>query len=75
MMYFQQSQPMLSIYLSMLSSPMIILVISMISLMSCLQYMDPNAIQELQESGPKKSPNSYLPSLIKKINENESDSE
>lgn len=69
--YFQEPQSMLTLYMSMLSNPMLLMMFAVVALMTCMQYIDPDAMQELQKevSGSKqqdKAPHQTLPSLIAK---------
>lgn len=69
--YFQESQSMVSIYISMLSSPMLLMMFAVIGLMTCMQYMDPDAMQDLQnevsgQKGKVEQPHMTLPGLIAK---------
>ena len=74
MRYFQQPQSMISIYISILSSPMLLMMVAVVGLMTCMQYMDPDAMQELQNevNGGKvkeRLPHQVLPGLIAKPNQ------
>lgn len=71
MRYFQEPQSMISIYVSILSSPMLLMMVAVVGLMTCMQYIDPDAMQELQNEvngnkGREKLPHQVLPGLIAK---------
>ena len=69
--YFQEPQSMLTLYMGMLSNPMLLLMFAVVALMACMQYIDPEAMQDLQkevsgQKGKEKAPHQTLPSLIAK---------
>ena len=71
MRYFQEPQSMISIYISILSSPMLLMMVAVVGLMTCMQYMDPDAMQELQNEvnggkAKERKPHQFLPGLIAK---------
>jgi hypothetical protein len=69
--YFQEPQSIIAIYVSMLSSPMLLMMLAVVGLMTCMQYIDPEAMQELQaevsgQKGKEKKPYDTLPGIIAK---------
>ena len=69
--YFQEPQSMLSLYISMLSNPMLLMMFAVVALMTCMQYIDPEAMQDLQnevsgQKGKEERPFMTLPNLIAK---------
>lgn len=55
----------------MLSSPMILIMMALMGLMACMQYVDPEAMEEVQaemsgKKGQEKKPYETMPSLIAK---------